>query len=55
MVSANEKQDLDNLKVPEPISVKAVPPCFQDKKTFRVNKFDCILCNFFDECKKRIQ
>lgn len=52
MVSAKENQDLDNVQKPEPIDVKSVPACFQDGKTFRTSRFECIMCDFFDECKK---
>ena len=52
MVSARENPKLDNLARPQPIQITAVPTCFQDSKTFKISKFDCIICDFFEECKK---
>ncbi|NVM54956.1 MAG: hypothetical protein HWN66_14725 [Candidatus Helarchaeota archaeon] len=52
MVSARENPHIDDVKRLQPIYVRAVPPCFQDSKTFKISRFDCILCDFFDECKK---
>ena len=50
MVSAREKQDLDEVNRPQPIDVRGVPKCFQDGKTFKKSRFECIMCDFFDEC-----
>ncbi|MHA1232001.1 MAG: hypothetical protein ACTSPQ_15285 [Candidatus Helarchaeota archaeon] len=52
MVSAHEKQNIDNVMRPQPISVRSVPECYQDKKTFRSSRFECIVCDFFENCKK---
>jgi hypothetical protein len=56
MVSAKENSNIDdiinNLARPQPISVKAPPACYQDGKAFNKTKMDCILCDFFDTCKK---
>jgi len=52
MVSAREEQNIENVKRPEPINVQAVPKCFQDGKTFKVSRFECIMCDYFEECKK---
>ncbi|NVM54336.1 MAG: hypothetical protein HWN66_11595 [Candidatus Helarchaeota archaeon] len=55
MVSAEEKVNIDdvlnNLMKPQPISVMAPSECYQDGKTFRKTRFDCIECDFFDSCK----
>jgi len=51
MVSAREEQNIDNLSRPEPIDVSAVPSCFQNQKIFKANRFDCIICDFFEACK----
>ncbi|HUX99349.1 MAG TPA: hypothetical protein VMV49_07325 [Candidatus Deferrimicrobium sp.] len=54
MVSAKENEAIDDLlndlMKPQPISVKAPPACYQDGKTYRKDKLDCILCDFFDSC-----
>ncbi|MHA1309284.1 MAG: hypothetical protein ACTSWR_06620 [Candidatus Helarchaeota archaeon] len=52
MVSDRIEQNIDNLKRPEPITVKSVPACFQDGKTFKTSRFECVMCDFFEECKK---
>lgn len=51
MVSAHENPRIYDVERPQPIHVSAVPTCFQDSKTFRASKFDCIICDFFEECK----
>ncbi|MHA1268391.1 MAG: hypothetical protein ACTSPY_01270 [Candidatus Helarchaeota archaeon] len=51
MVSSREKQDLDSVIRPQPIQVKAVPKCYQDLKTFRSSRFECVMCDFFEHCK----
>ena len=52
MVSAREEQNIDKVNRPQPINVRSVPNCFQDLKTFRGSRFDCIVCDFFEDCKK---
>ncbi len=52
MVSAHENPRIDDVERPQPIPVRAVPTCYQDLKTFRVSKFECIMCDFFEECRK---
>ncbi|MHA1231248.1 MAG: hypothetical protein ACTSRP_14405 [Candidatus Helarchaeota archaeon] len=52
MVAEKIEQNLDNVKRPEPIGVKSIPKCFQDGKTFKVSRFECIMCDFFEDCKK---
>ena len=52
MVSAREDPHIDDVARPQPIHVKAVPSCFQDSKTFKPSKFDCIICDFFEDCKQ---
>ena len=52
MVSAHEKQNIDNVMRPQPISVRSVPECYQDIKTFRYSRFECSICDFFENCKK---
>ncbi|MHA1269176.1 MAG: hypothetical protein ACTSPY_05255 [Candidatus Helarchaeota archaeon] len=52
MVSDKIEQNLDNLKRPQPINVNSVPSCFQDGKTFKTSRFECVMCDFFDDCKK---
>ena len=55
MVSAKDNQDIDNLlndlMKPQPINVKAPPECYQDGKTYRKTRFDCLDCDFFESCK----
>lgn len=51
MVSAHENPRIDDVERPQPIPVRAVPSCFQDSKSFRASKFDCIICDFFEKCK----
>ncbi|MFX1299037.1 MAG: hypothetical protein ACFFD2_29785 [Promethearchaeota archaeon] len=54
MVSAKENSGIDDilnsLSRPNPISVKAPPDCYQDGKTYRKSRFDCLECDFFDSC-----
>ncbi|MHA1263789.1 MAG: hypothetical protein ACTSRS_00995 [Candidatus Helarchaeota archaeon] len=55
MVSAKENSNIDEilneLMKPQPIPVQAPPECYQDGKTFRKSRFDCLDCDFFDSCK----
>lgn len=51
MVSAREKPNIHDVERPQPIPITAVPSCFQDLKTFKPSKFDCIICDFFEECR----
>ena len=51
MVTDRIDQNLDNVKRPQPIDVKSVPACFQDGHTFKTSKFECIMCDFFEDCK----
>ena len=52
MVSAHENPRIDDVERPQPIHVSAVPTCYQDLKTFRATRFDCIGCDFFEDCKR---
>ncbi|NVM30127.1 MAG: hypothetical protein HWN65_14885 [Candidatus Helarchaeota archaeon] len=56
MVSAKENTNVDeilnNLMRPQPILVTAPPECYQDGKTFRKSRFDCIACDCFDSCSQ---
>ncbi|MHA1300633.1 MAG: hypothetical protein ACTSO9_14545 [Candidatus Helarchaeota archaeon] len=52
MVSANEKPSIDDVNRPQPIGLAAPPSCFQDGHTFRKTDMDCILCDYFNDCKK---
>jgi len=55
VVSAKENSNIDEilneLMKPQPIPVQAPPECYQDGKTFRKSRFDCLDCDFFDSCK----
>jgi hypothetical protein len=51
MVSARENPNIDDMEKPQPFRIQAVPPCYQDLKTYRQTKFKCIMCDFFEECK----
>lgn len=50
MVSV-ERPNIEDVKRPEPIRLAAPPECFQDGNTYRKSDMDCILCDFFDNCK----
>ncbi|MFX1452137.1 MAG: hypothetical protein ACFFCM_14975 [Promethearchaeota archaeon] len=52
MVTAKENPSIDDLHRPQPIGITAPPACFQDGTTFQKTKMDCILCDYFDDCKK---
>ncbi len=52
MVSTDEEIHIDDLERLQPIPVKAVPPCFQNRNSFKPSRFDCIICDFFESCWK---
>ncbi|MHA1310060.1 MAG: hypothetical protein ACTSWR_00235 [Candidatus Helarchaeota archaeon] len=40
------------LKDKHKTTIKSIPSCFQDFKTFKKNRFECIICDFFNDCGK---
>jgi len=52
MVFIGKNKNLKFKKTSNQINIRSIPNCFQDKNTFKLKRFTCIICDFFDECKE---